>query len=175
MRVKTELNLDGEDRRGPRHGTVIRSWLLDLTAELRRGRDIESTRRSSSIRAKDADGGRVINPRRADAGDDDVVDGALRKPRPRRLHKSPFARRRLRRPCSDEETLRFFASRHQREKSAPVDLSVSRPAPRSGSGSPRASRVRQRVQRNLFASRLFSHGSSIEAPGNGASFIAVFK
>ena len=56
MRAKTELALDvPEIAEAWRHGTVIRSWLLDLTAEfLARMRNSPPSRRSSPTRAKAA-------------------------------------------------------------------------------------------------------------------------
>ena len=72
-------------RRSPtswRHGTVIRSWLLDLTAEF-----LAEDAKLESIAPLVADSGEgrwtaaeVDRARRADAGHDDCADGAVREP-----------------------------------------------------------------------------------------------
>ncbi len=92
MRAKTEFALDlPQITEAWRHGTVIRSWLLDLTAEfLAHDADARidgAVRRGFGGRALDSH--RVHRTRRADARHDAVADGALREPGQGRLHQPP--------------------------------------------------------------------------------------
>ena len=91
LRAKKDLNLDvAAIAESWRHGTVIRSWLLDLTAEFlaedAEARVDRAARRRFRRRTLDCD--RVGRARCPDAGDDARADGAVREPGSRRLRQS---------------------------------------------------------------------------------------